>query len=129
MEKKELPEEVYLHIYPDGLISNIWSDKVIDGFECVPYIKKDAAGKFVNTPEWLNCEVKSLKEQVERLREKNKELEANAKNAETDKLQYAKKYFQDRCHHDWGGVTWTWCCGGYRTCRICGKTEDYYERD
>ena len=36
---------------------------------------------------------------------------------------------QKYCNHVWGPVTWTWSCGGYRTCKICGATEDYYERD
>ena len=71
----------------------------------------------------------SLKEQVEKLRKENLELKAKLRNQETEKQKYAKEYLQDHCNHEWGGVTWTWCCGGYRTCRICGKTEDYYERD
>ena len=36
-----------------------------------------------------------------------------------------KKY----CHHEWGTIHWTWSCGGYRQCVLCGKIEDYYERD
>ena len=36
---------------------------------------------------------------------------------------------REHCDHEWGPVNWTWSCGGYRTCRKCGKTEDYYERD
>ena len=52
----------------------------------------------------------------------------NCKPAPTP-LEEKKAYLQEHCPHDWGGVEWTWSCGGYRTCRICGKTEDYYERD
>ena len=44
-------------------------------------------------------------------------------------LEEKKAYLQEHCNHDWGRIEWTWSCGGYRTCRICGKTEDYYERD
>jgi len=36
---------------------------------------------------------------------------------------------QKYCNHEWGPVNWTWSCGGYRTCKICGATKDYYERD
>ena len=40
-----------------------------------------------------------------------------------------KKSIQENCDHDFGPVTWTWSCGGYRVCNKCGKHEDYYERD
>ena len=52
------------------------------------------------------------------------ELEQERKDKE-EEYKLRQKY----CNHDWGEVTWTWCCGGYRTCRICGARQDYYERD
>jgi hypothetical protein len=59
----------------------------------------------------------NLKKRLDELEQERKDKE------EVYKLR--QKY----CNHIWGPVTWTWCCGGYRTCIICGATQDYYERD
>ena len=58
------------------------------------------------------------------LKKRYDELEEERKNRE-EEYKLKQKY----CNHIWGPVTWTWSCGGYRTCQICGAREDYYERD
>jgi hypothetical protein len=60
----------------------------------------------------------------EYLKKRYDELEEERK-AREEECKLKQKY----CNHIWGPVTWTWCCGGYRTCKICGAREDYYERD
>lgn len=69
-----------------------------------------------------NCDKELPTEFKERL-EKEKEVEIKKER------ENAIKDMQSKCNHEWGPVEWTWCCGGYRTCKICGLTEDYYERD
>lgn len=65
----------------------------------------------------MNTFTDNLKKRLDELEERRKIL--------TQQEELRKKY----CNHVWGEVTWTWSCGGYRTCKICGATEDYYERD
>ena len=69
-----------------------------------------------------HCDKELPTEFKERL-EKEKEIEIKKAR------ENAIKNMQSKCNHEWGPVTWTWSCGGYRTCKICGLTEDYYERD
>lgn len=80
----------------------------------------DALMLAIESLEQCNKELPS--EFKERL-EKEKEIEIKKER------ENIIKNMQSKCNHDWGEVTWTWCCGGYRTCKKCGLTEDYYERD
>ena len=80
----------------------------------------DALKLAIESLEHSNKEL--LTELKERL-EKEKEIEIE------EEREKVIKNMQSKCNHDWGEVTWTWSCGGYRTCKICGLTEDYYERD
>ena len=69
------------------------------------------------TKEEAEIFVDNLKNTLDKLEEESKRRE--------EEYKLRQKY----CNHIWGPVTWTWCCGGYRTCKICGAREDYYERD
>ena len=57
--------------------------------------------------------------------------EANNKlsKAIAEESEKAKQLIQDHCDHDWGGKTWVDSCFYKCTCRKCGKTETFYERD
>lgn len=57
---------------------------------------------------------------------KNRLDELESERKESERIHELRKKY---CTHDWGPVHWTWCCGGYRECMICGAREDYYERD
>ena len=46
-------------------------------------------------------------------------------NRRKERISLRRKY----CGHDFGPKVWTWECGGYRECRICGEREEFYERD
>jgi hypothetical protein len=47
------------------------------------------------------------------------------KKMEDERVRLRRRY----CGHDFGPKVWTWECGGYRECRICGEREEFYERD
>ncbi|MBR4591162.1 MAG: hypothetical protein IKO36_10950 [Bacteroidaceae bacterium] len=60
---------------------------------------------------------------------KNRLLEEKQKKEMNERINIKIERMQSQCQHKFGPKTWTWTCGGYHVCQICGKVEDFYERD
>lgn len=85
----------------------------------------NAPDKFYYTKEEYNLLKEANEFLVKEIRRLEKELAEERRNRE-NRIKVA---IQEKCDHDWGGVDWQCATGGYRTCRKCGNTELYYERD